>query len=134
VVATLQELDEEALIQILIEPKNALIKQYQKLFSMEGVELEVRPGAAGDRRKALKRKTGARGLRSILEGAARHHVRAALHGKRGQGRDRREARSKPAPAADDLRRPAQGIRLQLTPTQIFAVLLLELMSSGPHMG
>ena len=68
VVATLQELDEEALIQILIEPKNALIKQYQKLFSMEGVELEVRPVALqAIARKALKRKTGARGLRSILE-------------------------------------------------------------------
>ena len=69
VVATLQELDEEALIQILVEPKNALIKQYQKLFSMEGVELEVRPAALqATARKALKRKTGARGLRSILEG------------------------------------------------------------------
>ncbi len=70
VVATLQELDEEALIEILIEPKNALIKQYQKLFSMEGVELEVRPAALqAIARKALKRKTGARGLRSILEGS-----------------------------------------------------------------
>ena len=70
VVATLQELDEAALVQILIEPKNALIKQYQKLFSMEGVELEVRPGALqAIARKALKRKTGARGLRSILENA-----------------------------------------------------------------
>jgi len=69
VVATLQELDEPALIQILVEPKNALIKQYQKLFSMEGVELEVRPAAMqAIARKALKRKTGARGLRSILEG------------------------------------------------------------------
>ncbi len=70
VVATLQELDEDALIQILIEPKNALIKQYQKLFQMEGVELEVRPGALqAIARKALKRKTGARGLRSIIEAA-----------------------------------------------------------------
>jgi ATP-dependent Clp protease ATP-binding subunit ClpX len=68
VVATLQELDEEALIQILVEPKNALIKQYQKLFQMEGVELEMRPGALqAIARKALKRKTGARGLRSIIE-------------------------------------------------------------------
>ncbi len=70
VVATLQELDEEALIQILIEPKNALIKQYQKLFQMEGVELEVRPAALqAIAAKALKRKTGARGLRSIIESA-----------------------------------------------------------------
>ena len=68
VVATLQELDEEALIRILVEPKNALVKQYQKLFSMEGVELEIRPTALhAVARKAIKRKTGARGLRSILE-------------------------------------------------------------------
>ncbi|MBL8486529.1 MAG: ATP-dependent Clp protease ATP-binding subunit ClpX [Rhodocyclaceae bacterium] len=68
VVATLQELDEAALVEILVEPKNALIKQYQKLFGMEGAELEVRPAALqAIARKALKRKTGARGLRSILE-------------------------------------------------------------------
>ena len=68
VIATLDELDETVLVEILIEPKNALIKQYQKLFMMEGVELEVRPAALqAIARKALKRKTGARGLRSILE-------------------------------------------------------------------
>ncbi|MEN9316879.1 MAG: ATP-dependent protease ATP-binding subunit [Pseudomonadota bacterium] len=68
VIATLDELNEDALVQILVEPKNALIKQYQRLFLMEGVELEVRPGALqAIARKALKRKTGARGLRSILE-------------------------------------------------------------------
>lgn len=68
VVATLAELDEDALIQILTEPKNALIKQYARLLSMEGVELEVRPSALkAIARRALARKTGARGLRSILE-------------------------------------------------------------------
>ena len=68
VTATLEELDEAALVQILTEPKNALLKQYQKLFMMESVELEVRPGAlSAVARKALARKTGARGLRSILE-------------------------------------------------------------------
>src|SRR5947208_1750276 len=68
VVAALEELDEHALIQILTEPKNALIKQYQRLFHMEGVELEIRTGALGAvAKKALARKTGARGLRSILE-------------------------------------------------------------------
>lgn len=68
VVANLTELDEAALIQILIEPKNALIKQYQKLFAMEGVELEVRSTALQTiAKKAIKRKTGARGLRSIME-------------------------------------------------------------------
>jgi ATP-dependent Clp protease ATP-binding subunit ClpX len=70
VVATLGELTEDALVQILVEPKNALLKQYQKLFAMDGVELEVRPSAlAAIARKALARKTGARGLRSIMEGA-----------------------------------------------------------------
>ena len=70
VVATLGELTEDALVQILTEPKNALLKQYQKLFSMDGVELEVRPSAlAAIARKALARKTGARGLRSIVEHA-----------------------------------------------------------------
>ncbi|MBI2961785.1 MAG: ATP-dependent Clp protease ATP-binding subunit ClpX [Betaproteobacteria bacterium] len=68
VVATLEELDEDALIQILTEPKNALIKQYYKLFAMEGVDLEVRAQALqAIAHKALARKTGARGLRSILE-------------------------------------------------------------------
>ena len=68
VVATLDELDEAALIQILTEPKNALLKQYQRMFSMEGVELEVRSEALrAVALKALARRTGARGLRSILE-------------------------------------------------------------------
>ena len=68
VVATLAKLDEAALMQILIEPKNALVKQYQKLLAMEGVELEIRPAAlSAIARKAIRRKTGARGLRSILE-------------------------------------------------------------------
>ncbi|PHV12146.1 ATP-dependent Clp protease ATP-binding subunit ClpX [Chitinimonas sp. BJB300] len=70
VVATLDELDEAALVTILIEPKNSLVKQYQKLFELEGAELEVRPEAlVAIARKALVRKTGARGLRSIIEGA-----------------------------------------------------------------
>jgi len=70
VMATLGELTEDALVQILTEPKNALVKQYQKLFSMDGVELEIRPSAlAAIARKALARKTGARGLRSIMEQA-----------------------------------------------------------------
>jgi ATP-dependent Clp protease ATP-binding subunit ClpX len=68
VVATLGELTEEAMVQILTEPRNALLKQYQKLFMMDGVELEIRPSAlSAIARKALARKTGARGLRSILE-------------------------------------------------------------------
>lgn len=68
VVATLHELDEDALVQILAEPKNAVTKQYQKLFDMEGVELEFRADALrAVARKALERKTGARGLRTILE-------------------------------------------------------------------
>lgn len=68
VVATLNDLDEEALIQILTEPKNALTKQYKRLFNMEGVELNFTDGALKSiAQKAVERKTGARGLRSILE-------------------------------------------------------------------
>ncbi len=68
VVATLDELDAEALIEILREPKNALTKQYQALFSLEGVELEFREDALrAIAQKAMDRKTGARGLRSIVE-------------------------------------------------------------------
>ena len=70
VVAILDELDERALIQILTEPKNALVKQYQRLFKLEGVELEIREDAMlAVAKRAMERKTGARGLRSILERA-----------------------------------------------------------------
>src|SRR3546814_3174316 len=69
VIATLEDLDEPALIKILTEPKNALIKQYQKLFDMEGVKLSFAQDAlSAIARRAIERKTGARGLRSILEG------------------------------------------------------------------
>ena len=69
VIATLEDLDEEALIRILIEPKNALTKQYKALFDMDGVNLEFREDALrAIAKKAIERKTGARGLRSILEG------------------------------------------------------------------
>jgi ATP-dependent Clp protease ATP-binding subunit ClpX len=68
VVATLEELDEAALVRILTEPKNAIVKQFRRLFEMEGVELEFRPDAlSAIARKALKRRTGARGLRTIVE-------------------------------------------------------------------
>jgi ATP-dependent Clp protease ATP-binding subunit ClpX len=70
VVATLTQLDEAALVQILTEPNNALVKQYQALLDMEGVELEIRPNALNAiAKKAIARKTGARGLRSIIEHA-----------------------------------------------------------------
>jgi len=68
VVATLEELDEDALISILMEPRNALTKQYRKLFDMEGVELDfLEPALRAVAKKAMQRKTGARGLRTILE-------------------------------------------------------------------
>ena len=69
VIATLEDLDEKALIQILTEPKNALLKQYQRLFEMENVALTFSDDAlAAVARRAIQRKTGARGLRSIMEG------------------------------------------------------------------
>ena len=68
VVATLEELDEQALMRILTEPKNALVKQYQRLFQMEGCDLELRDDALKSiSHKAMERKTGARGLRTIME-------------------------------------------------------------------
>ena len=68
IIATLEDLDEEALVRILTEPKNALTKQYKALFDMDGVNLDFRDGALrAIARKAIERKTGARGLRSILE-------------------------------------------------------------------
>lgn len=68
VVATLEELNQDALVRILVEPKNALVKQFQKLFEMEEVELDIRDDALqAIAQKALERRTGARGLRSILE-------------------------------------------------------------------
>lgn len=68
VVTTLEELDESALIRILTEPRNALVKQFEKLFEIEGVELEIEEGALKSvAQAAIKRRTGARGLRSILE-------------------------------------------------------------------
>jgi ATP-dependent Clp protease ATP-binding subunit ClpX len=68
VIATLHELNEESLIRILKEPKNALIKQYQKLFEMEGVNLRFTDSAlSAVSREAIKRKSGARGLRAIME-------------------------------------------------------------------
>jgi len=68
VIVTLDSLDEEALKQILTEPKNALVKQYQKLFEMDGVELEITDDALTSiAKKAIERDTGARGLRAIVE-------------------------------------------------------------------
>jgi ATP-dependent Clp protease ATP-binding subunit ClpX len=68
VIATLHELNEESLIRILKEPKNALIKQYQKLFEMEGANLRFTDSAlSAVSREAIKRKSGARGLRAIME-------------------------------------------------------------------
>jgi len=68
IISTLEELDEEALLRILTEPKNALTKQYARLFKMEGCSLDLRDDAlTAIARKAMERKTGARGLRTIME-------------------------------------------------------------------
>jgi ATP-dependent Clp protease ATP-binding subunit ClpX len=110
VVATLGELTEDALVQILTEPKNALVKQYQKLFAMDGVELEIRPSAlAAIARKALARKTGARGLRSIMEQSLIDTMfdLPTLDGVR-QGRARRAHHRRRREAAAGLPRTGQG--------------------------
>jgi ATP-dependent Clp protease ATP-binding subunit ClpX len=68
VIATLEDLDEDALKKILTEPKNALVKQYQRLFEMENTDLTIQEEALGVvAKKAIERRTGARGLRSIME-------------------------------------------------------------------
>ena len=68
IIATLDDLDEKALVKILLEPKNSLIKQYQELFKLEGVKLTFRDDSVKEiAKKAMSKKTGARGLRSILE-------------------------------------------------------------------
>ena len=68
IIATLDDLDEKSLVKILTEPKNSLIKQYKRLFEFEEVELEFKDDAISEiAKKAISKKTGARGLRSILE-------------------------------------------------------------------
>ena len=68
ILTVLDDLDEEALVKILVEPKNALIKQYTYLFGLDNIELEIQPEALKEiAKKAVERKTGARGLRSIVE-------------------------------------------------------------------
>jgi ATP-dependent Clp protease ATP-binding subunit ClpX len=68
VIATLDALDEDALVRILVEPKNALVRQYQKFFKMDMIDLEFDPeGLRAIAQQAMKRKTGARGLRAIIE-------------------------------------------------------------------
>ncbi|MBX6370326.1 MAG: ATP-dependent Clp protease ATP-binding subunit ClpX, partial [Rhodospirillales bacterium] len=98
--ATLEDLDEKALIEILTKPKNALVKQYQRLFEMEGIRLEFQPDALeAVAKRAIARKTGARGLRSIMEAILLEPM-FDLPGMSGieqvlVGRDAVEGRAKP---------------------------------------
>ncbi len=95
VIATLHDLDDQALVRILREPKNAIIKQYQKYFDLEKVRLKFTDDAvAAIAREALKRGTGARGLRDPRGGHARDHVRAAVE-RRHDPRDRDQRRDNP---------------------------------------
>ena len=125
-VATLEDLDEEALVEILTKPKNALVKQYQRLFEMEDVRLEFTDDALkAIAHKAIARKTGARGLRSIMEGdPARSDVRAAEPGRRRGGRDQPRSgrgRAKPLYIYAD-RRGDVGARRSLTTRPIVPAL------------
>jgi len=93
VIATLEDLDEDALITILTEPKNALVKQYQRLFDMENVELTFREDAlSAIAKKAITRKTGARGLRSIMEGILLDTMFELpnLHGNKGKKKTKKK--------------------------------------------
>ena len=110
VVATLEDLDRDALVQILTAPKNALLKQYKRLFEMENVSLAFSDDALrAVARKAIARKTGARGLRSIMEGVlldTMYELPSARRRDRGRGR-RRGGRG-PRQPAENLRRAQEG--------------------------
>ena len=110
VVATLEDLDEDALVEILTKPKNALVKQYQRLFEMEDVKLAFTDDALrAVAHKAIARKTGARGLRSIMEAILlEHHVRAARPRRRRGGGDQPRSRRGTRQAALHLRRGADA--------------------------
>ncbi len=113
VIATLEDLDEIALVQILSEPKNALVKQYQRLFEMEDVKLTITTEALkAISRKAIERKTGARGLRSIMEAILLDTMfdLPALKGRR-RGRDWARSGGGRRQAAPDLLRSGRGKRL-----------------------
>ena len=106
-IATLDDLDEEALMRILTEPKNALVRQYQRLFEMEDVQLSFADEAMRTiAKKAIDRKTGARGLRSIMEGILLDTMfELPLAPRRGRGRDQLQRWSK-----------ARRVRCVSTPT------------------
>ncbi len=112
VIATLDDLDEEALMRILTEPKNALVRQYQRLFEMEDVQLSFAEDSLRTiSKKAIERKTGARGL-AVDHGRhpARHDVRAAEPPRRGRGRDQLGGGRRQGAALAHLLRPPRGAR------------------------
>ena len=114
VIATLEDLDEAALMQILTVPKNALVKQYQRLFEMEDVRLTITQDALkAIARKAIERKTGARGLRSIMEAILLDTMfeLPGLEG-RGGGGDRAGNRGGRGASAAHLLRPGWGKGLE----------------------
>ena len=111
VVATLDDLDEAALIQILTEPKNALVKQYQRLFEMESVKLTFTDDALrAIAKRAIERKTGARGLRSIMEEILLDTMfdLPAME-RRRRGGDLARSRGRSRQAAAHLCRPRQAV-------------------------
>ena len=110
VVATLEDLDVDALIEILTKPKNALVKQYGRLFEMEGVKLSFTDDALRSvATRAISRKTGARGLRSIMEqNSARHDVRFTRTGRGGGGGDQSRSGRIPRQSTFPLRKGTGG--------------------------
>ena len=112
VIATLDDLDEEALMRILTEPKNALVRQYQRLFEMEDVQLSFAEESLRTiSKKAIDRKTGARGLRSIMEGILLDTMfELPLLARRGRGRDQLRGGRGQGPALAHLLRPPRGAR------------------------
>ena len=120
VVATLDELDEAALISILTEPKNALTKQYRRLFDMEGAELEFRDEALrAVAKRAMQRKTGARGLRTILENVLLDTMyELPSMRERREGRGRRDASSKGTRSLTSSTSPTTSAAASTTPRRV----------------
>ena len=115
ILVTLDSLDEEALVRILTEPRNALVKQYKKLMELDGVELDFDEEALkAIAKKAIARKSGARGLRAII--AAGYHVRAACAQRhRARGGDGKHHRQRDGAHAGAGRAQAQDAERQGTP-------------------
>jgi hypothetical protein len=136
VIATLTDLDEDALVKILTEPKNALVKQYQRLFEIEDTKLTFTEDAIkAIAKRAIERKTGARGLRSSWRTSSSTRCSTSGPVERARGRRQRGGRGVHGQAADDPRRPrAEEGRRSGAVTARAALLALALLAATAQAG